>query len=63
MLESPAQTTISKAASVVSFKLWLEQLTSDKQSAENVVHMAWFNPGVATYWLEQPTNSASFPSH
>jgi hypothetical protein len=36
------------------FKLLLEQLPDNRQSADEIVHMAWFNPDVAAYLLERP---------
>lgn len=39
------------------FKLLLEQLPTNKQSADEIVHMAWFNPDVAAYLLERKVNN------
>jgi hypothetical protein len=36
------------------FKLLLEQLPSNKQSVDEIVHMAWFDPNLAAYLLERP---------
>lgn len=36
------------------FKLLMEVLPSNKSSAEEVMNMAWFDPGVAAYLLERP---------
>jgi hypothetical protein len=39
------------------FKLLLEQLPSNKQSVDEIVHMAWFDPNLAAYLLERPVRS------
>ncbi len=36
------------------FKLLLEQLPNNKQRADEIVQMAWFNPDVAAYLLDRP---------
>lgn len=36
------------------FKLLAEQLPSNRASAEEIAHMAWFNPDLAAYLLEKP---------
>jgi hypothetical protein len=45
------------------FKLLLEQLPSNKQSADEIVHMAWFDPNVAAYLLERPVKDANVPRY
>jgi hypothetical protein len=45
------------------FKLLLEQLPSNKQSADEIVHMAWFNPDVAAYLLDRPVKNSNVPQH
>ena len=45
------------------FKLLLEMLPTNKQSADEIVHMAWFNPDVAAYLLERPIKNANVPQH
>ncbi|OSI67050.1 hypothetical protein BSZ21_18595 [Bradyrhizobium canariense] len=39
------------------FKLLLEMLPSSKQNADEIVHMAWFDPNVAAYLLERPVKN------
>lgn len=39
------------------FKLLLEMLPSSKQNADEIVHMAWFDPNVAAYLLERPVRN------
>ncbi|PDT87493.1 hypothetical protein CO669_25345 [Bradyrhizobium sp. Y36] len=39
------------------FKLLLEMLPSNRQSADEIVHMAWFDPNVAAYLLERPVKN------
>jgi hypothetical protein len=45
------------------FKLLLEQLPTNKQSADEIVQMAWFNPDVAAYLLERPIKNANVPAY
>jgi hypothetical protein len=45
------------------FKLLLEMLPSNKQSADEIVHMAWFNPDVAAYLLERPVRNPNVSQH
>jgi hypothetical protein len=45
------------------FKLLLEQLPSNKQSADEIVHMAWFDPNVAAYLLERPVRNMDVPRY
>jgi hypothetical protein len=45
------------------FKLLLEQLPDNRRSAEEIVHMAWFNPEVAAYLLERPVRNPNVASH
>ncbi|WP_441252534.1 hypothetical protein AB8A28_19740 [Tardiphaga sp. 71_E8_N1_1] len=45
------------------FKLLLEQLPTNRQSADEIVQMAWFNPGVAAYLLERPIKNANVPAY
>jgi hypothetical protein len=45
------------------FKLMLEMLPTNKQSADEIVHMAWFNPDVAAYLLERPLRNPNVPTH
>lgn len=44
------------------FKLLLEMLPSNKQSADEIVRMAWFNP-VAAYLLERPVRNPNVSQH
>ncbi|WP_441255912.1 hypothetical protein [Tardiphaga sp. 285_C5_N1_2] len=45
------------------FKLLLEQLPTNRQSADEIVQMAWFNPDVAAYLLERPIKNANVPAY
>jgi hypothetical protein len=45
------------------FKLLLEMLPSNKQSADEIVRMAWFNPDVAAYLLERPVRNPNVSQH
>lgn len=45
------------------FKLLLEMLPSNRQSADEIVHMAWFNPDVAAYLLERPVRIPNVPAY
>lgn len=45
------------------FKLLLEQLPTNRQSAEEIVHMSWFNPDVAAYLLERQVKNAEVPQY
>jgi hypothetical protein len=45
------------------FKLLLEQLPTNRQSADEIVQMAWFNPDVAAYLLERPIRNANVPAY
>jgi hypothetical protein len=45
------------------FKLLLEQLPDNRRSADEIVHMAWFNPDVAAYLLERPVRNPNVASH
>jgi len=45
------------------FKLLLEQLPSNRQSADEIVHMAWFNPDVAAYLLDRPVKNPNVPQY
>jgi hypothetical protein len=45
------------------FKLLLEQLPANKRSADEIVHMAWFNPDVAAYLLERPIKGGNEPMY
>lgn len=45
------------------FKLLLEQLPSNRQNADEIVHMAWFNPDVAAYLLERPVKNSNVPRY
>jgi hypothetical protein len=38
-------------------------LPSNKQSADEIVHMAWFNPDVAAYLLERPVRNPNVSQH
>ncbi|KGT77132.1 hypothetical protein MA20_21175 [Bradyrhizobium japonicum] len=46
------------------FKLMLEMLPNNKESADQIVQAAWFNPDVAAYLLERPlkNQNATFNS-
>lgn len=48
---------------VKRFKLLLELLPTNKQSADEIVHMAWFNPDVAAYLLERPIKNPNVPQY
>lgn len=48
---------------VKRFKLLLELLPTNKQSADEIVHMAWFNPDVAAYLLERPIRNPNIPQY
>jgi hypothetical protein len=48
---------------VKRFKLLLELLPTNKQSADEIVHMAWFNPDVAAYLLERPIKNPNVPMY
>lgn len=39
------------------FKLFMDLLPSDRQSIDELVHIAWFNPEVAAYLLERPVKN------
>lgn len=41
------------------FKLLMEQLPNSNQGAEDIVHMAFFDPAVASYLLNRPLPSAN----
>jgi hypothetical protein len=45
------------------FKLLLEVLPSNKQRADEIVHMAWFNPDVAAYLLDRPVRNPNVPQY
>ncbi|UPT83855.1 hypothetical protein HAP41_0000025970 [Bradyrhizobium barranii subsp. apii] len=45
------------------FKLLLEQLPSNKQNADEIMHMAWFDPNVAAYLLERPVKNPNVPQY
>lgn len=45
------------------FKLLLEMLPSSKQNADEIVHMAWFDPNVAAYLLERPVKNPNVPQY
>ncbi|WP_128934018.1 hypothetical protein [Bradyrhizobium zhanjiangense] len=45
------------------FKLLLEMLPSNKQSADEIIHMAWFDPNVAAYLLERPVKNPNVPQY
>jgi hypothetical protein len=45
------------------FKLLLEQLPTNRQSADEIVQMAWFNPDVAAFLLDRPIKNANVASH
>jgi hypothetical protein len=45
------------------FKLLLEMLPTNKQAADEIVHMAWFNPDLAAFLLERPLKNANVPQH
>ncbi|KQW22797.1 hypothetical protein ASC80_05510 [Afipia sp. Root123D2] len=42
---------------VKRFKLLLDLLPTNKQNADEIVQMAWFNPDVAAYLLEKPVRN------
>jgi hypothetical protein len=41
------------------FKLLMEQLPNSNQGADDIVHMAFFDPSVASYLLNRPLPSAN----
>jgi hypothetical protein len=45
------------------FKLLLEQLPNNKQDADEIIHMAWFDPNVAAYLLERPVKNGNVPKY
>ncbi|MDA9488686.1 hypothetical protein [Bradyrhizobium sp. CCBAU 11361] len=45
------------------FKLLLEMLPSSKQNADEIIHMAWFDPNVAAYLLERPVKNPNVPAY
>lgn len=45
------------------FKLLLEMLPSNKQNADEIIHMAWFDPNVAAYLLERPIKNPNVPQY
>ncbi|QHP69998.1 hypothetical protein EI171_23495 [Bradyrhizobium sp. LCT2] len=45
------------------FKLLLEMLPSNKQNADEIIHMAWFDPNVAAYLLERPVKNPNVPQY
>ncbi|MGY3034128.1 hypothetical protein ACVIIV_003298 [Bradyrhizobium sp. USDA 4354] len=45
------------------FKLLLEMLPSNKQNADEIIHMAWFDPNVAAYLLERPVKNPHVPQY
>ncbi|MDB5616215.1 MAG: hypothetical protein JWQ24_453 [Tardiphaga sp.] len=64
LFEDPqAANAISCLGVIRWFKLLLEQLPTNKQSADEIVHMAWFNPDVAAYLLERPVKNANVPAY
>jgi hypothetical protein len=48
---------------VKRFKLMLEMLPSNQRGADEIVHMAWFNPDVAAYLLERPIKNPNSSQH
>ncbi|MCA1542233.1 hypothetical protein I6F18_19945 [Bradyrhizobium sp. NBAIM32] len=44
-------------------KLLLEMLPSNKQNADEIIHMAWFAPNVAAYLLERPVKNPNVPQY
>lgn len=45
------------------FKLLLEMLPSNKQNADEIIHMAWFDPNVAAFLLERPVKNPNVPQY
>ncbi|OPY95783.1 hypothetical protein A5906_07395 [Bradyrhizobium sacchari] len=45
------------------FKLLLEMLPSNKQNADEIIHLAWFDPNVAAYLLERPVKNPDVPRY
>ncbi|MDI3560237.1 hypothetical protein [Bradyrhizobium sp. Arg816] len=45
------------------FKLLLEMLPSNKQNADEIIHMAWFDPNVAAFLLERPVKNPNLPQY
>jgi hypothetical protein len=45
------------------FKLLLDLIPTNKASAEEIAHMAWFNPNVAAYLLERPVKNYDVPQY
>ncbi|RED36202.1 hypothetical protein BJ123_108137 [Rhodopseudomonas thermotolerans] len=48
---------------VKRFKLFLELLPTNKQGADEIVRLAWFNPDVAAYLLERPIKNPNVPEY
>lgn len=45
------------------FKLLLELLPSNRQNADEIVHMAWFDPNIAAYLLDRPVKNPNVPTY
>lgn len=45
------------------FKLLLDLVPTNRQSAEEIAHIAWFNPDVAAYLLERPVKNYDVPQY
>ena len=45
------------------FKLLLDLMPTNRQSAEEIAHIAWFNPNVAAYLLERPVKNYDVPQY
>lgn len=48
---------------VKRFKLLLDMLPTNKQTADEIVNMAWFNPDVAAYLLDRPIKNPNVPAY
>ena len=46
---------------VKRFKLLIDLLPTNKQNADEIVQMAWFNPDVAACLLEKPVRNPDIP--
>lgn len=45
------------------FKLLLELLPSNRQNADEIVHLAWFDPNIAAYLLDRPVKNPNVPAY
>jgi hypothetical protein len=59
----PEEGDLAGGGLIKRFILLLEQLPSNKQSADEIVQMAWFNPDVAAYLPERPVRIQKVSQH